>query len=207
MNPEVDLYLETGCMRCELGGTPECKVHLWTDILKALRAIVLDCGLTEERKWGVPTYTFQRKNIVNIAAFKNFASLSFFKGALLQDTTGLLVKPGENSQSGRYMPFTTLSEVQQHQAEIKAYLFEAIEAEKQGLKIDFKAKNELKLPIELADKLEKLPELKAAFDALTPGRKRSYVLHISQAKQAATRENRVEKCIPKIFQGKGFNEY
>lgn len=207
MNPEVDLYLETGCMRCELGGTPECKVHLWTNILKALRAIVLDCGLTEERKWGVPTYTFQGKNIVNIAAFKNFASLSFFKGALLRDSAGILVKPGENSQSGRYMPFTTLAEVQQHEADIKAYLFEAIEAEKQGLKIDFKAKNELELPIELADKLEKLPELKAAFDALTPGRKRSYVLHISQAKQTTTRENRVEKCIPKIFQGKGFNEY
>lgn len=207
MNPEVDLYLETGCMRCELGGTPECKVHLWTNILKALRAIVLDCGLTEERKWGVPTYTFQGKNIVNIAAFKNFASLSFFKGALLRDSAGILVKPGENSQSGRYMPFTTLAEVQQHEADIKAYLFEAIEAEKQGLKIDFKAKNELELPQELSDKLEELPELKAAFEALTPGRKRSYVLHISQAKQAATRESRVEKCIPKIFQGKGFNEY
>ncbi|MCB0664015.1 MAG: YdeI/OmpD-associated family protein [Saprospiraceae bacterium] len=207
MNPEIDNYLAEGCGRCPLGGTPECKVHKWTAQLEQLRRIVLDCGLTEERKWGVPCYTFQGKNILIVSAFKDFCSVNFFKGVLLADEQNLLVSPGPNSQSARYFPFTETKTILELEDTIRSYVFEAIEVEKAGLQVSFKAKENLEYPEELSAKLEEDPVFKEAFEALTPGRQRSYVLHIAAAKQPATRVSRVEKSISKVMEGKGWNEY
>ena len=206
MNTEVEFYFTDGCGRCPLGGTPECKVHNWPKELKLLRKIVLDCGLTEESKWGVPCYTYKGANVAIVSAFKDYAALSFFKGALLSDENKLLDKPGENTQAARLFKFTDPQQIVDHTDVIKAYIFEAIEVEKAGLKVEFK-KNLEPIPEELKNRLNEDPNLSSAFEALTPGRQRSCILHISQAKQAKTRQARVEKCMPKIFAGKGFNEY
>ncbi len=206
MNTDVDLYFTEGCGRCPLGGTPQCKVHNWPEELKLLRKIALDCGLTEESKWGVPCYTYKGANVAIVSAFKDYAALSFFKGALLSDENNLLDKPGENSQAARLLKFTKPQQIIEIEDLIKAYIFEAIEVEKAGLKVEFKKDLE-PIPEELQTRLDEDPNLQSAFYALTPGRQRSYILHISQAKQAKTRESRVEKCLPKIFSGKGFNEY
>ena len=206
MNPAVDNYLIEGCGRCSLGGTPDCKVHNWTEELKQLRRIVLECGLTEEVKWSVPCYTFQQNNVLIVSAFKEYCSLSFFKGALLKDAEGILEKPGENSQAARLFKFTNVQQILEMEPTIKAYIYEAIEVEKAGLKVDFKQKNELVYPEELQTKLDEDPELKSAFESLTPGRQRGYVLHFSQPKQSKTRISRIEKCIPKILEGKGFHD-
>lgn len=207
MMPEtVDQYLSDGCGRCALGGTPQCKVHSWPKALQELRRIANACGLTEEIKWGVPCYTLDGKNILNIAAFKEYAALSFFKGALLKDPRNILEKPGENSQAGRLLKFTDPRQVADLEKDLKAYIFEAIEVEKQGLKVDFKAKNELEYPEELIQKFGEAPELQEAFEALTPGRQRGYILHFSQPKQSATRTSRIEKCVEKILAGKGFHD-
>lgn len=206
MNREVESYFIEGCGRCPLGGTPECKVHKWPQELKLLRNIALNCNLTEESKWEVPCYTYKGANIAIVSAFKDYAALSFFKGVLLQDEHKLLDKPGENSQSTRLFKFTSPRQITDIEDIIKAYIFEAIEAEEAGLKIKFK-KNPEPMPEELQNKLDDDPNFRSAFDALTPGRQRSYILHIGQAKQAKTRESRVEKCMPKVFTGKGFNEY
>ncbi|MDX1909489.1 MAG: YdeI/OmpD-associated family protein [Bacteroidia bacterium] len=202
----VDSYLTEGCGRCPLGGTPDCKVHAWPRELQALRTLVLSCGLTEEMKWGVPCYTFQDANVLTVSALKEYASLSFFKGALLADPHHLLTKPGENSQAVRLIRFTQVREIMTLEPVLRAYIFEAIEVERMGLKVDFKAKNELELPAELQQKLEDDPVLKAAFEALTPGRQRGYVLFISAPKQSATRSTRVEKCVPNILAGKGYQD-
>lgn len=207
MNPQVDHYLAEGCGRCPLGGTPDCKVHNWPEELKALRAIVLDCGLQEEVKWGVPVYTFQKKNILVVAAFKAYCSLSFFKGSLLSDTNNILSQPGEHTQSARLIRFTNVKEIVKLKSVLKAYIFEAMEIEKAGLKVAFKKVEDIDMPDEFQNKLKMMPALKKAFDALTPGRQKSYLLHFSQAKQSKTREARIEKCIPQILKGKGFNEY
>ena len=207
MNSQVDHYLAEGCGRCSLGGTPDCKVHNWPEELKALRTIVLECGLHEELKWGVPVYTFQKKNILVVAAFKTYCSLSFFKGSLLSDTHNILSQPGEHTQSARLIRFTNVKEIMKLKSVLKAYLFEAIEIEKAGLKVTFKKPEDFVLPEEFQNKLKLMPALKKAFDALTPGRQKSYLLHFSQAKQTKTREARIEKCIPQILKGKGFNEY
>lgn len=206
MNREVEAYFIEGCGRCPLGGTPECKVHKWPEELKLLRNIALNCNLTEESKWGVPCYTYKGANIAIVSAFKDYGALSFFKGVLLQDEHKLLDKPGENSQSTRLFKFTSPRQITDIEDIIKAYIFEAIQAEEEGLKVEFK-KNPEPMPEELQNKLDDDPNFRSAFDALTPGRQRSYILHIGQAKQAKTRESRVEKCIPKVFAGKGFNEY
>ncbi|WP_417590410.1 YdeI/OmpD-associated family protein [Owenweeksia hongkongensis] len=206
MNTDVDLYFTEGCRRCPLGGTPQCKVHNWPEELQLLRKIVLDCGLTEESKWGVPCYTYKGANVAIVSAFKDYAALSFFKGALLSDENNLLDKPGENSQAARLFKFTKPQQIIEIEDLIKAYIFEAIEVEKAGLKVEFKKDLE-PVPEELQNRLDEDPNLQSAFYSLTPGRQRSYILHISQAKQAKTRENRVEKCLPKIFSGKGYNEY
>lgn len=205
MNPDVDLYLIDGCGRCPLGGTPECKVNNWQEELKQLRRIVLECGLTEELKWKVPCYTFQKKNVLIVAAFKEYCSLSFFKGVLLKDTHSILEKPGENSQSDRLIKFTNVQEIIKMEAILKAYIFEAIEVEKAGLKVNFK-KNSEPVPEELQKKLDEIPALKNAFEALTPGRQRAYILHFSQPKQARTRLSRIEKCIPQILDGIGLHD-
>ncbi|MCB0431327.1 MAG: YdeI/OmpD-associated family protein [Flavobacteriales bacterium] len=202
-NPEVDAYLAEGCGRCPLGGTADCKVHTWPGELKLLRKIVLDCGLTEERKWGIPCYTFQQHNVAIVSAFKEYAALSFFKGALLQDEHKLLTMPGENTQSARVIRFTDVKQIAKLEPVLKAYIHEAIEVEKAGLKVDFKKEPE-PIPEELQNKFAENPDLTTAFYALTPGRQRGYILHFSQPKQSKTRESRIEKCMPKIMAGKGF---
>ena len=206
MNPEVDSYLQEGYGRCSLGGTPECKVHNWQSELKLLRRLVLNCGLTEERKWGVPCYTHNSHNILILAAFKDNCTLSFFKGALLNDEQGILEKPGENSQAGRVLRFTQVDQIIKLEDVLKAYIYEAVEVEKAGLEVKMKKTSEFDMPEELQDKLDEDTEFKTAFEALTPGRQRGYMLHISQAKQSKTRLARIEKSIPKIFDGKGYNE-
>lgn len=204
-NPEVDPYFTEGCGRCPLGGTPECKVHAWTEELIQLRRIVLDCGLTEELKWSVPCYTFRRGNVAVVSAFKEYCSLSFFKGALLQDTEGILHKPGENTQSARLIKFTRVQDILDMEGTLKAYIHEAVEVEKAGLEMPFKKEPE-PMPEELEKKLAENPELKSAFEALTPGRQRGYILYFSQPKQSKTRGSRIEKCIPKILDGKGLHD-
>ncbi len=206
MNPEVDKYLVDGCMRCKLGGTPECKVNDWREELHQLRRITLDCGLTEELKWGVPCYTFKGSNVIIVSALKEYATLSFFKGALLNDAHKLLDKPGENSQASRLIRFTSVEEIVGKEAIIKAYIFEAVEVEKAGLKVKFK-KNPEPIPEELQQTMDENPQLKASFEALTPGRQRGYILHFSQPKQSKTRYARIEKCIPQILAGEGLHDY
>ncbi|MCR9066345.1 MAG: YdeI/OmpD-associated family protein [Cytophagales bacterium] len=206
MYSQVDHYLAEGCGRCPLGGTPECKVHNWTKELVKLRSIVLECSLTEELKWGAPCYTFQSKNVAMIAAFKDSCVLSFFKGSLLSDKEDILTTPGENTQSARVARFTDLLQIIKHEQSLKALIYEAIEVEKLGLEVKFTASKELEYPEELVLYFKSNPELEEAFKALTPGRKRGYILHFSQAKQSTTRSSRIEKCIPKIMAGKGFQD-
>jgi uncharacterized protein YdeI (YjbR/CyaY-like superfamily) len=206
MNPDVDTYLSEGCGRCSLGGTPSCKVHNWQKELKYLRTIALDCELTEQVKWGVPCYTFQNKNIVIIAAFKNYCTLSFLKGSLLNDGYNILEKPGENSQVGRIIRFTKIEEIITLEPILKSYLYQAIEVEKKGLKVAFKTITEYNIPEEFQTKLSTFPILKIAFNNLTPGRQRGYLLYFSAPKQSKTRESRIEKCIPDILGGKGLND-
>lgn len=203
MNPEVDQYLQNGCGRCPLGGTPACKVNSWRKELELLRALALDCGLTEELKWRVPCYTYGQKNILVIAAFKEYAALSFFKGVFLSDSQGILEIPGENSQSVRLIKFTAIQQIKELEQTIKAYIFEAIEVEKAGLSAGSLTKPELVFPEELTKILQENPVLKAAFETLTPGRQRGYHLYFSAPAQSKTRKTRIEKCIPKILEGKG----
>lgn len=207
MTPNVDSYLLVGCGRCALGGTPACKVNTWNSELKLLRSILFECGLNEEIKWGVPCYTFQKKNILILAAFKEHCSLSFFKGALLEDFDSLLQKPGENTQAARLIKFTHTKEIEDKVDVLKAYIFGAIELEKAGHKVKFTKNTELHLPSELQNKFIENPDLKLAFETLTLGRQRGYILHFSQPKQSKTREARIEKCIPQILSRKGLNEY
>ncbi|MBT31762.1 MAG: hypothetical protein CMO01_19055 [Thalassobius sp.] len=206
MNPKVDSYFAVGCGRCPLGGTPDCKVHNWQEEMEHLRTIILSCSLTEELKWGVPCYTFQSKNVLILSAFKEYCSISFFKGALLKDANSILEKPGENTQAARLIKFTKVQQVIDLEETIKNYILEAIEIEKAGLTVDFKEKSEIEYPEELQDKLNEDPELKKAFEALTPGRQRGYILYFTQPKQAKTRVSRIEKCAAKIFEGKGLQD-
>jgi uncharacterized protein YdeI (YjbR/CyaY-like superfamily) len=206
MNPKVDVYFTAGCGRCPLGNTPHCKVHNWREELEKLRSIILACGLTEELKWGVSCYTFQKSNIILLSAFNEYCALSFFKGALLNDANGILKKPGQNTQAARLIRFTNVREIVETEPILKAYIYEAVEAEKAGLKVNFKKITEHIIPEELQNKLDEIPALQTAFDALTPGRQRAYILYFSQPKQSKTRESRVEKCMQQILNGKGLNE-
>jgi uncharacterized protein YdeI (YjbR/CyaY-like superfamily) len=192
MNPKVDVYLN--------------KVEKWQKELQKLRMIILDCGLTEELKWGAPCYTLQKTNIAIIGGLKEYCVLSFFKGAMLQDANGILIKPGENTQAARLIRFTNVREIAGMEPTLKAYIYEAIELEKVGLKVKFKKNRELILPEEFQKKLDELPALKTAFDALTPGRQRAYYLYFSAPKQPKTRESRVKKCIQQILNGHGLND-
>src|SRR6266404_7798655 len=185
MNPKVDFYFS--------------KAKKWQEELEKLRAIVLDCGLTEELKWGVPCYTFQRSNIVLMHVFKEYCALLFFKGALLNDANGILIQQTKNVQAARQIRFTNVREIVKIKTILKAYIYEAIEVEKAGLKVNFKKNTELIIPEEFQNKLDENPALKTAFDALTPGRQRAYNLYFSAAKQSKTRESRVEKCVRQIL--------
>lgn len=182
------------------------KNKAWREELETLRAIVLDCGLTEEVKWRVPCYTFEGGNVVLINVLKEYCAISFFKGALLKDAKRILVKPGENTQAARMVRFTAVQEIVKLESTLKAYIKEAIKAEKAGLKVQLKDISEREAPEELQTKLDAMPALKKAFNALTPGRRRAYFLHIAGAKQSKTRATRVEKCIPRILDGKGLND-
>ncbi len=192
MNPKVDFFFN--------------KAGKWQKELEQLRKIVLDCGLNEELKWGCPCYTFEGRNIVLLHAFKEYCALLFLKCALLQDGEGLLIQQTENVQSARQIRFTGVEEIVEQKASLKAYIYEAIEVEKAGLKVAFKKSKELVFPEEFQTKMEQLPDLKAAFEALTPGRQRAYNLYFSQPKQSKTRVSRIEKCMPQILDGKGLNE-
>jgi uncharacterized protein YdeI (YjbR/CyaY-like superfamily) len=204
-NPSVDVFFTSGCGRCELFDTPRCKVHKFTDALALLREIILDCGFVEERKWGVPCYTIDGANVVLLGALNAACTLGFLQGALLCDTAKILTKPGENSQAARVLRFTTVDEVVQLESTLKAYLHEAIALTKSGAKVEFKKELE-PLPDELKEAFMEDKALEKAFFALTPGRQRGYILHISQAKQAQTRRDRIAKWAPHIFAGKGMND-
>jgi uncharacterized protein YdeI (YjbR/CyaY-like superfamily) len=190
-HPKVDAYFS--------------KLKKWREELKKLRAIFLDSQLTEELKWAKPCYTFQKSNIAILCGLKESCAVGFLKGALLKDPNGILTQPGENSQSMRWMKFTNLRQIAETAPIVKAYIQEAIEAEKAGLKVTFK-KNPEPIPEELQNKLDKDSALKTAFKALTPGRQRAYILYFSAAKQSKTRESRIGKCIPQILKGKGLND-
>src|SRR6266566_627777 len=189
MNPKVDEYLR--------------KAKKWREETEKLRTVSLDCGLTEELKWGKPCYTFQKSNIVIIQGFKEFCALLFCKGALLKDPNGILKKFGW--QAARRIPFSDVREIVEMEPILKVYLHEAIEVEKAGLKVNCK-KNPEPIPEELQNKLDEIPALKTAFDALTPGRQRGYILYFSGAKQSKTRTSRIEKCMQQILNGKGLND-
>lgn len=197
MNPTVDFYFN--------------KASNWQKEINKLRTIILDCGLSEELKWGCPCYTFpgsggKKANVVLIHVFKEYCAVLFFKGALLDNSGGKLVQQTENVQSARQMRFTSISEVKKAERMLKAHIYEAIELEKAGLKVEFKKPAAFKVVEEFQTKLDKMPRLKTAFEALTPGRQRAYLLHFAAAKQSSTRQARVEKYIPEILKGKGLND-
>ena len=205
MNPQVDAYLLDGCGRCELYATPECKVHNWREEIILLRTFLLETELREEYKWSQPCYTYNGNNVIMLSALKNHAVLSFFKGVLLNDEKNLLDAPGENSQADRLFRITSVEQVQELEPFIKSYIQEAIELEKAGKKVAYKKELE-PVPEEFQRFLDNDPELKNAYDALTPGRKRGYILYFSSPKQSKTRVSRIEKYIPKILSGKGFHD-
>lgn len=182
------------------------KADKWQEEFEKLRAIILDCGLTEELKWGQPCYMFEKRNIVLIHGFKEYCAVLFFKGALLKDTKGFLVQQTENVQAARQMRFTNAREIVKMKPVLKAYIYEAIEAEEAGIKVPLKKTEEFAMPEEFQKKLVKSAALKKAFYALTPGRQRGYLLYFSQAKQSQTRESRIDKYVPQILDGKGLND-
>jgi uncharacterized protein YdeI (YjbR/CyaY-like superfamily) len=192
MNPELDFFFS--------------KPGKWQQEIKQLRMVILECGLKEELKWGNPCYTFQESNIVLIHGFKEYCALLFFKGALLQDTHGILIQQTKNVQAARQVRFTNVKEIVKLAPILKTYIYQAIEVEKAGLKVKLKKTSEFKIPEEFKNKLDKNPALKTAFDALTPGRQRAYIYYFSQAKQSKTRDSRIEKCMKQILDGKGLND-
>jgi len=192
MNPKVDAFLS--------------KAEKWQDEFKALRAIALDCDLTEDMKWCNPCYSVQNANIVLIHGFKDYCALLFMKGALLKDAHGLLIQQTENVQSARQIRFTNVRDIVKIKSTLKAYIKEAIEVEKAGLQVNYKKTSEFKMPEEFRHRLNKIPSLKTAFAALTPGRQRGYLLYFSAPKQSKTRESRIEKSMPQILCGKGLTD-
>jgi uncharacterized protein YdeI (YjbR/CyaY-like superfamily) len=192
MNPKVDAYIS--------------KAQKWQKEMEKLRMILLDCGLTEELKWGKPCYQFQKTNIVVVQGFKEYFALLFLKGVLLSDPNDILIKTGENTHVGRQIRFADVREIVKMEPVLKTYIYQAIEVEKAGLKVNAKEPTKLVLPEEFVRKLDKNPALKAAFNALTPGRQRGYHIYFSQPKQSKTRESRVEKCTRQILNGKGLND-
>lgn len=192
MNPKVEFFFS--------------KTEKWQEEYEKLRMIVLDCGLNEELKWGCPCYTYQKGNIVLIHGFKEYCALLLFKGALLNDANGILIQQTENVQAGRQIRFTNVREIEEMEPILKAYIYEAIEVEKAGLEVSLKKTTEYNIPEELVQKFNEIPALKTAFEALTPGRQRGYMLHFSAPKQSKTREARIEKYLPQILNGKGIDD-
>ncbi len=192
MNPKVDEFLD--------------KAPKWQLEMKKLRMIVLDCMLTEEFKWKQPCYTFNNSNVLIIGGFKDYCLISFLKGSLLKDDNGLLIKPGEHTQSGRYMKFTNTHEIETIESILKAYIFEAIEVEKTGVKVNFKPVSDYGIPEELTTIFNENSAFKLAFEALTPGRQKAYILYFSAPKQSKTRVSRIEKYMNQIFEGKGLTD-
>jgi uncharacterized protein YdeI (YjbR/CyaY-like superfamily) len=191
-NPEVDAYLD--------------QIQQWQDESRELRRIVLECQLTEELKWRQPCYTFQKANVVIIQGFKDYCALMFFKGALLQDTDGILIKPGRNTQAGRQVRFTNVREIVEMEAILKAYIQAAVDVERAGLQVKLKKTSDFEIPEEFQAKLDEVPGLKTAFEGLTPGRQRGYLHYFSSAKQSKTRASRVERHMQRILDGKGLND-
>lgn len=192
MNPKVDFYFQ--------------KNTQWQKELEQLRTIILDCGLKEELKWGSPTYTLNNNNIVLLHVFKSYCAILFFKGALLSDPDNILIQQTENTQATKQIRFTNVMEVIEMEPKIKAYVKAAIEIDKAGLKVDFKKTDEFKMPIEFKERLDAVPSLKKAFESLTPGRQRAYLLHFSAPKQSSTRTSRIDKAMNQIMNGKGLND-
>ena len=192
MNPKVDWFFS--------------KDTKWQKEYEKLRMIILDCGLMEELKWGCPCYTFENTNIVLIHGFKEYCALLFFKGALLNDPNGILIQQTKNVQSARQIRFTNIKEIVKMEKTLKAYVYEAIEVERAGLRVKLKKTSDYKTPEEFQEKLDKNKALKTAFEKLTPGRQRAYIFYFSQAKQAKTREERVEKYLTQILNGKGLDD-
>jgi uncharacterized protein YdeI (YjbR/CyaY-like superfamily) len=190
-NPKVDFFF---------------KARKWHEEFERLRKLILDCGLTEELKWGCPCYTFQKRNIVLIHGFKEYCALLFFKGALLKDAKGILIQQTPNVQSARQVRFTNVREIVKLKPILKVYIHEAIEVEKAGLKVKLKKTSDFKIPKEFQIRLAEIPGLKTAFHGLTPGRQRAYIVYFSAPKQSRTREARVEKYMPQILIGKGLND-
>ena len=191
-NPKVDFYFS--------------KAEKWQEEFEKLRMIILDCGLNEELKWGCPCYTFQKGNVVLIHGFKEYCALLFIKGALLHDTNGVLIQQTENVQAGRQIRFTNIREIVEMETILKAYVYEAIEVERAGLEVNFKKNTEFKIPEEFQHEFDEIPALKTAFEALTLGRQRAYLLYFSEPKQTKTRVSRIKKCLPQILNGKGLND-
>jgi uncharacterized protein YdeI (YjbR/CyaY-like superfamily) len=192
MNPRVDAYISND--------------KKWQKELEKLRKILLGCQLTEEFKWGVPCYTFQESNVVLMHVFKEYCALLFVKGALLKYARGILIQQTKNVQAARQVRFTNVREIVELETTLKAYINEAIEVEKAGLKVNFKDTTEFSMPGEFQNKLDEITTLKTAFYALTPGRQRAYLLYFSAPKQSKTRELRIEKYIQQILKGKGLND-
>jgi uncharacterized protein YdeI (YjbR/CyaY-like superfamily) len=192
MNPKVDWFFE--------------KETKWQKEYEKLRTIILDCGLMEELKWGCPCYTYDNTNVVLIHGFKEYCAVLFFKGALLNDPYGILIQQTKNVQSARQVRFTNVREIAKQEKILKAYIYEAIEVERAGLKVKLKKTSDYKVPEEFQKQLDKKTALKKAFEALTPGRQRAYIFYFSQAKQSKTREARVEKYVKKILEGKGLED-
>lgn len=192
INPKVDKFLD--------------RTDRWREEFIKLRGIILDCGLKEELKWGVPCYTYDNKNVVLIHGFKEYCAILFHKGVLLKDPEQILIIQSKNVQSARQVRFTNIQQIIELEPIIKTYIKEAIEVEKAGLKVEFKKTEEFNMPDEFKEFLEEMPDLKSAFEALTPGRQRAYLLHFSAPKQSKTRVARIEKSIQRIFEGKGLND-
>ena len=192
MNPKVDWFFD--------------KATKWQKEYEKLRTIILDCGLIEELKWGCPCYVFEKSNIVLIHGFKEYCALLFFKGALLNDSADILIQQTKNVQSARQVRFTNVKEIVKMEKKLKAYVYEAIEIEKAGLKVKLKKTTDFTIPEEFQNKLNKIPALKTAFNKLTPGRQRAYIFYFSQPKQSKTRESRVEKYVQQILSGKGLDD-
>lgn len=205
-NPKVEKFLIDGCMQCKLGATPACKIHGWRSGLDFLRNLILNCGLKEDFKWMHPCYTFEGKNIVLMHVFNGYCALLFPKGVLLNDKYSILIQQTENSQTARQLRFKNLEEIVAQENIIKEYIFDAVELENSGVKVQFKKTEDFVIPEELEFQFQQLPSLKQAFYSLTPGRQRGYLIHFAQPKQSATRTSRIEKQFDRIMNGKGLND-